>query len=206
MSFIKKIVKRVKQIFLILSLLFIACGSYFTYTVYTVYSYPRNRPAVESDAAIVLGAAAWGGKPSPVFRERINHAIRLYNSGLCSYIIFTGGKGGPDEPGESVIAQRYAIEQGIDKKYILLENQSKNTEENIYYAGRIAEKYGFKTFTLVSDPYHLKRASVIAEYYGMTVFPSATPTTRFKGNEKKFEFLIRESYYLILYRIGIALM
>ena len=71
---------------------------------------------------------------------------------------------------------------------------------------KIAEKYGLKTFTLVSDPYHLKRASVIAEFYGMTVYPSATPTTRFKGSEKKLEFLIRESYYLILYKIGIALM
>ncbi|HRX15704.1 MAG TPA: YdcF family protein [Spirochaetota bacterium] len=206
MKIVAKLIKRIKQIVVALLLLLFAALIFFTYTVYTVYSYPRDKAVIKTDAVIVLGAAAWGKNPSPVFKERINHAIRLYDAGMCRYIIFTGGKGGEDEPGESVIARRYAIKNGVNEKFILIENKSRTTEENIFYAGKIAEKYGLKTFTLVSDPYHLKRAAVIAEFHGMTVYPSATPTTRFKGSEKKLEFLIRESYYLILYKIGIALM
>ena len=155
MRIVGKLIKRVKQAVAAIFVLLIAVLVFFSYTVYTVYSYPRDKAVIKTDAVIVLGAAAWGGKPSPVFKERINHAIRLYDAGMCRYIIFTGGKGGEDEPGESVIARRYAIKNGVNEKFILIENKSRTTEENIFYAGKIAEKYGLKTFTLVSDPYHL---------------------------------------------------
>lgn len=69
--------------------------------------------------AIVLGAAVQDAKPSPVFRERINHAINLYRKGRIRKIIFTGGTGQGDSIAESEVARRYAIKNGIKSKDIL---------------------------------------------------------------------------------------
>ncbi len=194
----KKTIKYFSNIILIFFLIF-------SYHVYIVFSYSKKKLNQRVDAAIVLGAAAWGVNPSPVFKERINHAIDLYKKGYCDYIIFTGGPGDPSEPGESVIAKRYAIKNGIDDEYILLENKSKNTVENIYYAYQISRQYKFKTFVLISDPYHLKRAAMIAEQFKMKVFPSATPTSRFITLESQLNFLCREAYFLFLYRVELLL-
>jgi uncharacterized SAM-binding protein YcdF (DUF218 family) len=170
-------------------------------SMYEVYRYPFSVKVEKVDAVIVLGAAAWGKNPSPVFRERINHAITLYKQGQCTYIIFTGGKGFPEEPGESVIARDYAIKKGVSKDRIFIENKSKNTFENLFFAREIALKYDLKSFAIVSDPYHLKRASLIAERLGMKIIPAPTPSTRFTGTGKKLNFIMKETYFLLLYRL-----
>ncbi|MGL4368652.1 MAG: ElyC/SanA/YdcF family protein, partial [Spirochaetota bacterium] len=163
-----------------------------------------------STRSFVLGAAAWGNKPSPVFKERLNHALDLYRQGLCRYIIITGGKGAPGEPGESVIGRKYALKNGVPESAILIENYSRSTEQNILYARLLARQHDLSTFAIVSDPYHLKRAVIIAEHEGMQVYPSPTPTSRFRSHEVKLHFLFKEAYYISLYRIqymtGIQLM
>ena len=74
-----------------------------------IYTYGNNVVDVKGDAAIVLGAAVWGNEVSPVFRERINHAIDLYRAGKVRKIIFTGGQGNRDELTEAAEARQYAI-------------------------------------------------------------------------------------------------
>ncbi len=174
-------------------------------SMYEVYRYPYSAEIRPVDAVIVLGAAAWGNKPSPVFRERINHAITLYRTNMCRYIIFTGGKGFPQEPGESVIARDYAIKHGVDEHKIFIENKSKNTFENLFFARNVARNNGLETFAIVSDPYHLKRASLIAKRLDLDVIPAPTPSTRFTSTQKKLGFLLRETYFLLLYRLDLLL-
>jgi vancomycin permeability regulator SanA len=74
-----------------------------------IYTYGNNVVDLKADAAIVLGAAVWSKQVSPVFRERINHAIDLYRQGKVRKIIFTGGQGNKDEPTEAAAARQYAI-------------------------------------------------------------------------------------------------
>ena len=105
----KKIRITVKVILIIL----FAAAAWTLFEMGDIYICGNKKLTAPVDAAIVLGAAAWGNNPSPVFKERINHAIRLYRQGLCRYIIITGGKGFPDEPGESVIGKKYALKNGI---------------------------------------------------------------------------------------------
>ena len=161
----------------------------------------RNTLQKPVDAVIVLGAAAWGKNPSPVFRERINHGIELYKKKMCRYVIITGGKGFPDEPGESVIGRKYAEKNGVPLSSILIENYSRNTEQNLRYARLIALQHNLKTFALVSDPYHLKRAVLMAQDKGLDVSPSATPTSRYRSFDSKMSFLMKEVYYISLYRV-----
>lgn len=107
--------------------IFFIAISIFIYTVFiglNIYLYSRNNEIIEADAAIVLGAAVWGEKPSPVFRGRIDHAISLYKSNIVSKIIFTGGKDEGDKYPESYVAKMYALENGVEERDIFIETKS----------------------------------------------------------------------------------
>lgn len=159
-----------------------------------IYLYSlKNWKPINSDAAIVLGAAVWKDKPSPVFRERINHSVTLYKDGVIKKIIFTGGKGDIKEEAESVVGMRYAVKNGVPKKDILLETDSKITEENLENAKLLAKDNNLKSFLIVSDPLHMKRALLMAEDQDINANPAPTPTTRYISLTSKLEFLARET-------------
>ncbi|MCA1992410.1 MAG: YdcF family protein [Coleofasciculus sp. S288] len=178
-----------------MSMLLTAVG----YSAISIYVYGNTPYVGKADAAIVLGAAAWGNQPSPVFRERINHGINLYNSGNIRSLIFTGGKGESDEPAESVVAKRYAIANGVPEANILTETESRTTWQNLYYAKQVAVAHQLKRVLIVSDPLHLKRAVLMAQDLGMDAYPSPTPTTRYRSLKSKLQFLARETYFYFVY-------
>ncbi|MGN7073210.1 YdcF family protein, partial [Neisseria sp. P0001.S004] len=110
----------------------LVCGIFLsgTWQIYRtgLQTLPKDAHA---DAAVVLGAAAWDKRPSPVFRERINHAITLYQSHRVGKIIFTGGTPKKGFMTEAEVGRRYALKQGIPAHNILFENTSRNTYENL---------------------------------------------------------------------------
>ncbi|QRN41082.1 MAG: YdcF family protein [Neisseriaceae bacterium] len=136
-----------------------------------------------ADAIIVLGAAAWGERPSPVFRNRIEYAIELYQNGLANNIIFTGGTPNKNYTSEGEVATKWAIDKNIPKIHIFTDKTSRNTYENLLHAKRIADKNNFKTFIIVSDPYHLTRAKIISLLLGMHVQVAATPYSNFDSSD-----------------------
>src|SRR5215207_1638906 len=87
------------------------------------------RPAA---AIVVLGAAQYVGRPSPVLRARVDHAIDLWRRGLAPRIVFTGGFGDRDTTSEAAVAQRYAIQHGVPPEIILIENGGRSTSESLY--------------------------------------------------------------------------
>jgi len=96
---------------------------YVTWMTISIISYSNDRNEVISDAAIVLGAGISHDKPSPVFRERINHAIYLYRQGKVEHLIFTGGLGEGETLAESEVARMYAIENAVLPKKSLLKKR-----------------------------------------------------------------------------------
>jgi len=166
-----------------------------------IYTYRNTVANVQADAAIVLGAAMWGEELSPVFRERINHALDLYRSGKVRKIIFTGGQGNNNEPSESSGARRYAVERGIPEEDILIEESSHTTYENLFYAKQVADAQHLKTVLIVSDPLHMKRAMLMARDMGLEAYPSPTPTTRYQSVRSQRGLLAHETYYYIGYLI-----
>ena len=166
-----------------------------------IYTYRNTVADVQADAAIVLGAAMWGEELSPVFRERINHALDLYRNGKVRKIIFTGGQGNNNEPTESSAARRYAVERGIPEEGILVEESSHTTYENLFYAKQVADAQHLKTVLIVSDPLHMKRAMVMARDIGLEAYPSPTPTTRYQSVGSQLKLLAHETYYYIGYLI-----
>src|SRR5688572_4103536 len=164
-----------------------------------IYTYGNNVVDVKADAAIVLGAAVWGNEVSPVFRERINHAIDLYRTGKVRKIIFTGGQGNRDELTEAAEAREFAIKNGVPDKDILIEESSHTTYENVINAKLLADAHGLKKVLIVSDPLHMKRAVAMAKDIGLEAYPSPTPTTRYQGWRNQMESLTHETYYYIGY-------
>lgn len=155
-----------------------------------------------ADAAIVLGAAARGDRPSPVFAERIRHAIDLYRSGAVRFILFTGGAGADETRAEAEVARDYAIIRGVDPGRILVENRSKTTYENLREAKQIIDGRGdLRRILIVSDPLHMKRALTMARHLGLEALPSPTPTTRYRSWQSKTAFLLRETWYYTTNRV-----
>jgi len=173
-----------------------------TVTAARIYRYSSVAVDKQADAAVVLGAAVWSQNVSPVFRERINHAVDLYRKGKVRKLIFTGGQGNSNEPTEAAAASSYAQANGIPIQDILVEQKSHTTFENIVNAKQLADANSLKTVLIVSDPMHMKRAMTMARDVGLIAYPSPTPTTRYVGWRTQMSELARETFYYLGYLIA----
>lgn len=157
----------------------------------------ETRPA---DVAIVLGAGTFNGVVSPVYQERINHGVWLYQNGYVKKLILTGGYGAGSTVSDAAAAGQYAISIGMPEADILLEEGSAITQENLQYARELMEEAGDETALVVSDPLHMKRAMLLAGDAGIEAYASPTPTSRYRSLKTKAKFLAREVFYYIGYR------
>ncbi|QOS78430.1 YdcF family protein [Paenibacillus sp. JNUCC31] len=170
-------------------------------TALLIWAYSDEESPRQSDAAIILGAAVEGDNPSPVFRERIKHGIILYRQGTVSHLIFTGGTGSAGERAEAEVGRDYAVAHGVDPADIQLELESRITEENLVNSIRVGEQAGFRTYMIVSDPLHMKRAMKLASGLGMDAVPSPTQTTAYQTWRSQFPFLARETILYMGYMV-----
>jgi len=187
--------------FRILQLLGIAAIIWLVMLGVEIVQYSTQSSTNQADAAVVLGAAVFRERPSPVFRERINHAIRLYQEGQIKAIIFTGGVGSNDQISEGEAGRQYALSAGIPNEAILFESTSENTFQNLEYAQQIISSQGFNQVLIVSDPYHMRRAMAYAEDIGINAEPSPTTTSRYQSFWSRMRFLVREIYFFAHYQI-----
>ena len=174
------------------------------YAAVAVALFARRDEARRADAAIVLGAAVFGDQPSPVLRERINHAILLYDHGLVDMILFTGGSGNPGDWSEAEVSAQYAIAHGVPAEAIVMETTSKNTIQNLENAQQIGAERGLQTFLIVSTPFHMKRAMAIADDIGLTAYPSPTRTTAWISWRTKSRAYLREAVVYAIYLVRSA--
>ena len=159
----------------------------------------ETRPA---DAAVVLGAAAWDRKPSPVLEERLNHALQLYKTGKVRKLIFTGGFGDKAAMAESEVARDYALAHGIPKKDILIETASHSTHGNVLEAARLMREKRLASCLLVSDPLHMRRAVRMFRDAGVPCFSSPTKTSAYVSWPAKAGFLTREVVFFTGYLVA----
>ena len=173
---------------------------YLLFHAVSIWRYANRNETRSADAAIVLGAAAYESGPSPVYQERLNHGVWLYQQGYVKKLILTGGTAEGNTRSDAAIGAAYVLEQGIPQADLLLEEQSVITEENLKYAAALMRREGLKTALIVSDPLHMKRAMVLAGDAGLTAFSSPTPTSRYRSFGTKLKFLARELFFYVGYR------
>lgn len=133
--------------------------------------------AAASDAIVVLGAAQYRGRPSPVLRSRLDHAIALFDRGLAPRLVLTGGVADGDTASEAAVSRVYAMQAGVPDSAILLENEGRTTGQSLERVARLLRARALDEVILVSDPFHVLRARRIAERDGLTVRTSPTSTT-----------------------------
>jgi uncharacterized SAM-binding protein YcdF (DUF218 family) len=155
-------------------------------------SMDRARP---SETIVVLGAAQYDGKPSPVLRARLDHGIDLWKRKQGKLLVLTGGQADGDTTSEAAVGRTYAMKRGVPRSAILLENQGRTTRESMLAVADTLGKRGIKTAILVSDPFHMFRLWIMGRRFGLTPYTSPTRTSPISPNsEKRWKYVLSESW------------
>lgn len=152
-----------------------------------------------TDAIVVLGAAQYDGKPSPVFENRLRHAKQLYQQGVASRIITVGGKQPEDRYTEAQAGREWLINNGVDPMRVLSVRSGSDTLSSLKAVGQVANERGWKSITIVSDPTHLARSEAMARRIGFDVRTNAT--TDGDGSKVTENYLLRETLGYLAFEI-----
>ena len=131
----------------------------------------RDR-AAPADAIVVLGAAQYSGRPSPVLQARLDHALALYRRGLAPRVILTGGTAPGDRTSEAAVGRSYLRRAGVPATAMLMEAEGRTTRASLTAVAAVAGPLAIRRVILVSDPFHLLRARTIARRLGLEALTS----------------------------------
>jgi uncharacterized SAM-binding protein YcdF (DUF218 family) len=159
------------------------------------------RPA---DVILVLGAAEYRGKPSPVLEARLNHALYLYREGLAPRILTTGGKGGDPTFTEGEVARAYLSKHNVPSEAIIVESEGETTVYSTAAAAEIMRRMNLKSCIVVSDGYHIYRVKKMLESDGMSVYGSPRPSPERDDWDTRWLYF-RQAIAYGLWRIGIPI-
>jgi uncharacterized SAM-binding protein YcdF (DUF218 family) len=154
----------------------------------------RRDEARPASAIVVLGAAQYVGRPSPVLRARLDHAIELWRAGLAPRMIVTGGRGDGDTTSEAAVSRRYALRRGVPDSAIVLENTGRTTRESLQGVAAIMRGQSKRDVILVSDPFHMLRLSILARRFGLQPLTSPTRTSPIsQSRDQSWRYVVNES-------------
>ena len=148
----------------------------------SVMAWGARDMASPADAIVVLGAAQYAGRPSPVLKARLDHAVSLWKRGLAPRMVLTGGRGVGDTISEAAVGRRYVMRAGVADSAILLENEGRTTTASIEAVASIMQEERLERAILVSDPFHMLRLQILAQRFGVVSVTSPTRTSPISAN------------------------
>lgn len=160
--------------------------------------------AQPADLIMVLGAAEYRGRPSPVLERRLNHALWLYHESLAPRILTTGGKGGDPVFTEGEVARAYLTKHGVPAEAILVESEGASTVYSTTAAAEIMRRMNLKSCIVVSDGYHIFRVKRMLQSQGMSVYGSPRPEEPKSGWREQWLYY-RQAVAYMLWRVGIPI-
>src|SRR5512141_1065957 len=155
--------------------------------------------ARHADAIIVFGAAEYYGRPSPVYRARLDHAYDLYEQKLAPVVITTGGAGKETRFTEGQVGRDYLASRDIGDSHLIAETQGDNSAESAQRVAVIMQTNGMKSCIAVSDAYHLFRIKQMLASYGLVVYTSPRPQTVPVTKWAKSQAVMREALSYVLW-------
>src|SRR3954470_5877915 len=183
-----KIIRRILTVLVVLSF------SLWLISAAAVLIWSSRDEARPAQAIVVLGAAQYAGRPSPVLRARLDHALELWNRHLASLLILTGGTGEGDTTSEAAVGRTYVRRHGVPDSAIVEENAGRTTSESMRAVAGMLEVRGLQTALLVSDPFHMLRLRILARRFGFTPYTSPTKTSPISPNrEARWKYIFSES-------------
>jgi uncharacterized SAM-binding protein YcdF (DUF218 family) len=154
-----------------------------------------------ADAIVVFGAAEYVGRPSPVFKARLDHGVDLYKKGLAPIVITTGGAGADPKFSEGEVGRDYLKSRGVPDDHLIAETQSADTAESARRVGAIMHTNRMNTCLAVSDGYHIFRIKQMLAREGITAYgaprPNSKPLSREKRNEAVFHEIVSYTMWLM---------
>jgi len=159
------------------------------------------RPA---DVIVILGAAAYRGRPSPVLKARLDHGLDLFRKDYAPRILTTGGAGGDPDFTESEVGRAYLIRRGVPSEAIILEPVGDSTVYSAAAVGEIMKRMKLSSCIVVSDGYHIFRAKRLIEDHGVQVFGSPRPAPP-RNDWRHWKLCIRQAIGYALWSAGIKI-
>ena len=175
---------------------------YYGITLYQVWATGRSDQLRTVDAIVVMGAAQYDGRPSPLLQARLDHALALFKEDLAPVIVVTGGKRPGDRFTEASASRRYLRSKGVPNSAILAEDEGTSTWESLdgvaeLLDARLEER---PSVLIVTDPFHSLRSRLIAQDHGLRAYTSATDTSPWGGGTQ-FRKSLKEAAGIAIGRI-----
>lgn len=155
-----------------------------------------------SEVILVLGAAEYRGRPSPILEARLNHALFLYRQEMAPRIITTGGKGGDPMFTEGEVGRAYLSRHGIPSEAIIVESEGETTVHSTVAAAEIMRRMNLHSCIVVSDGYHIYRVKRMLQFQGIDVYGSPRPAQPHHGWRQEWIYL-KQAIAFELWRVGI---
>ena len=174
---------KLRRVLQSLGLIVLIAAVYFVVSLLQVWNTGRSADRQPVGAIVVLGAAQYDGRPSPQLQARLDHALELWNLNLASYIVVTGGKQEGDRFTEAAASRKFLESSGVASDLIFEENSGTTTYASLLAVSQVANQLGIDRVLIVSDPFHLLRAELIANEVGFSASSSATQSSVIRGGD-----------------------
>jgi uncharacterized SAM-binding protein YcdF (DUF218 family) len=158
--------------------------------------------AQPADVILVLGAAEYRGRPSPVLRARLDHALELYLRKLAPRVMTTGGAGGDPVFTEGGVGRSYLIGRGVPSEAVIVETEGESTVQSTAMAGEIMRRMGLHSVIVVSDGYHIFRVKKMLEFRGLNVFGSPRKEHNPGALRDRWNY-VKQAIGYLLWRAGV---
>jgi uncharacterized SAM-binding protein YcdF (DUF218 family) len=157
-----------------------------------------------ADAIVVFGAAEYSGRPSPVFRARLDHAFALFQKGVAPVVITTGGAAQDPSFTEGGVGRDYLMRRGIAERNLIAETQGTDTAHSAQRIAVIMRTNGMRTCVAVSDQFHVFRIQKLLEHEGVQVYVAPRPDSRPHSIVIRFLAVLREAFSYLAWRLHLS--
>jgi uncharacterized SAM-binding protein YcdF (DUF218 family) len=172
----------------------ILCVAIWASFVMAIVEAGRRDQAGPADAIVVLGAAQYEGRPSPVLKARLDHAAALWNRGLAPRMIVTGGRGVGDTTSEAAVGMRYLVQRGIPADSIWMDTEGLTTSQSMVAVRHLLRTNPYPSVLIVSDPFHMLRLAILTRRLHMIPLLSPTRTSPISTRPvQQFKYVMAES-------------
>ena len=158
---------------------------YVCLNIVQVWSVGRSNDSREVDAIVVMGVAQYDGRPSPQLQARLDHVLKLWNEGVATLVVTTGGNQPGDRFTEARASADYLVAGGVPESSISMEDIGSTTLQSLQGVAEILHSRGLSSVEIVTDPYHALRSRLIAQDLGLTAYVSPTENSAVTGGAEK---------------------
>lgn len=172
------------------------------YTAFRIWQVAREDTRAPADAIVVLGASQFDGRPSLVFRSRLDHAKALYDAHVAPFVVTVGGNRQGDRFTEAGTGGAYLRGHGVDGADVAELAVGRDTLSSLRAVAAEAKRRSWRRVVLVTDPWHSYRARAMANEVGLAAVTSPTrtgPVVQGRGREARY--IARETVAYLYFRV-----